>query len=134
MWKLFAVLVSGLASLTLLTVTASAQGGTTRIEPRPYAGAIVTLEHGVRVFRPLPPTNRVIINPNGATPLTLGFNESYVYENRRSYNYHHHEGGRSSGGHGGYNDFAFPTRGFRGRGFRGRRGGSVGGIPAGRFR
>ena len=27
---------------------------TTRIEPRPFYGATVTIEHGVRVFRPLP--------------------------------------------------------------------------------
>jgi hypothetical protein len=44
---------------------------TTRIEPRPFYGATVTMEAGVRVFRPLPPHDRVIINPNNATPLTL---------------------------------------------------------------
>ena len=44
---------------------------TTRIEPRPFYGATVTIEAGVRVFRPLPPHDRVIINPGNATPLTL---------------------------------------------------------------
>lgn len=44
---------------------------TTRIETQPYYGAIVTIEHGVRVYRPLPPTDHLIINPNGQTPLTL---------------------------------------------------------------
>jgi hypothetical protein len=47
---------------------------TTRIETQRYYGAIVTLEHGVRVTRPLPPTQHMIINPDGATPLTIGSN------------------------------------------------------------
>src|SRR2546429_7650953 len=45
---------------------------TTRIEPRPVYGAIITLEAGVRVFRPLPPLVRIIINPGNATPLFMG--------------------------------------------------------------
>ncbi|MEO1206733.1 MAG: hypothetical protein AAFV45_10405 [Pseudomonadota bacterium] len=75
----FAILASAVV-LVLTANLAMAQSGTTRIEPRPYVGAIVTIEQGVRVFRPLPPTNRVIINPNGATPLTLGFSESNVVQ------------------------------------------------------
>ncbi len=47
---------------------------TTRIETQRYYGAIVTLEHGVRVTRPLPPTEHMIINPDGATPLSIGAN------------------------------------------------------------
>ena len=48
----------------------SAQADTTRIEPRPFYGATVTIEDGVRVFRPLPPHDRIIIvNPGGTTPL-----------------------------------------------------------------
>lgn len=101
MSKCFAALAAGL--LALITTTAAfAQSGTTRIEPRPYIGAIVTIEQGVRVFRPLPPTNRVIINPHGATPLNLGFNETRSYHRshstHRSYHRHaydgHHLGGR----------------------------------------
>jgi hypothetical protein len=53
---------------------------TTRIEARPVYGATVTEEEGVRVFRPLPPQDRVIINPDG-TPLSLGFSESYSFYN-----------------------------------------------------
>ena len=34
---------------------AFAEAVTTRIETRPFYGATVTLEEGVRVFRPLPP-------------------------------------------------------------------------------
>jgi hypothetical protein len=44
---------------------------TTRIEPRPFYGAVVTMEKGVRVFRPLPPHDRVIINPGNATPVGI---------------------------------------------------------------
>lgn len=48
---------------------------TTRIETRPYYGAVVTIEHGVRVYRPVPPTQHLIINPDGATPLQLNVGE-----------------------------------------------------------
>jgi hypothetical protein len=62
-----------LAALALVATTAaaSAQASTTRIETRPYYGAITTIEHGVRVTRALPPHDRIIINPNGKTPLSL---------------------------------------------------------------
>jgi hypothetical protein len=60
---------------------ASAQSYTTRIEPRPFYGATITLEEGVRVIRPLPPERQVIINPS-KVPLSLGFNDTRVYENR----------------------------------------------------
>ena len=60
-----AVIVSG-------TAIANAQSASvTRIEPRPYYGAVVTIEEGVRVFRPLPRTKRIIINPEHRTPLNL---------------------------------------------------------------
>ena len=57
------------------------QAGTTVIEPRLFYGATVNVENGVRVFRPLPRTRHVIINPNGA-PVSLGFSEKRVYERR----------------------------------------------------
>ncbi|WP_181338390.1 hypothetical protein [Hyphomicrobium methylovorum] len=66
------------AFLALATCGAAADGYTTRIETRPIYGAVVTVEEGVRVFRPLPPDRQVIINPN-RTPLSLGFNETHVY-------------------------------------------------------
>jgi hypothetical protein len=44
---------------------------TTRIENRPYYGAVVTIEHGVRVYRPVPPTTHLIVNPDGTTPLQI---------------------------------------------------------------
>lgn len=78
--------VFGLFVLGTLSVTgqAMAQGKTTRIETRPYYGAIVTEEAGVRVFRGLPPTERIIINPHGQTPLKLQFNEHRSYHRSES--------------------------------------------------
>jgi hypothetical protein len=64
------------------SLPAFAQSVTTRIEPRPAYGAIVTIERGVRVFRPLPPHDRVIINPNG-TPVQLNVGD--VPYGRRTY-------------------------------------------------
>ena len=59
------------ATLALAALPASAESYTTRIEPRPFYGATVTLEEGVRVFRPLPRHDRIIINPGNATPLNV---------------------------------------------------------------
>ena len=73
-------LISG-AGLALVSLPAFAQS-TTRIEPRPFYGATVTMEEGVRVFRPLPPHDRIIINPGNATPLYMGVGDAPV---RRSY-------------------------------------------------
>jgi hypothetical protein len=86
-----------LAFASLGATAAPAQGYTTRIEPRPFYGATVTLEEGVRVIRPLPPERHVIINPDNATPLSLGFHETRVYENRTIRNYNYNEGGSPAG-------------------------------------
>jgi len=54
-----------------LVIPASAETPhTTRIETRPVYGATVTIEHGVRVYRPVPPTDHLIVNPDRA-PLVL---------------------------------------------------------------
>jgi hypothetical protein len=63
-------LIAG-AGIALGSLPASAESNTTRIEPRPFYGATVTIEAGVRVFRPLPPHDRVIINPGNATPIAI---------------------------------------------------------------
>jgi hypothetical protein len=47
----------------------------TRIETKPFYGAVVTIEEGVRVYRPLPSTSHMIINPGGRTPVNLSINE-----------------------------------------------------------
>ncbi len=57
-------------ALLATTTAAGAQAVTTRIETRPYYGAITTIEHGVRVTRALPAHDRIIINPS-RTPLSL---------------------------------------------------------------
>ncbi len=64
------------AALALAGPVAAQQAHTTRIEPRPVYGATVTIEEGVRVFRPLPPERHVIVNPGGATPIQLSINET----------------------------------------------------------
>jgi hypothetical protein len=53
------------------SATAALAQSTTRIETRPYYGAVVTVEQGVRVWRALPPHDRIIINPSGRTPINL---------------------------------------------------------------
>lgn len=58
-------------ALTASAVSAHADAVTTRIETRPYYGAITTIEHGVRVMRALPPHDRIIINPDGAARVTV---------------------------------------------------------------
>ena len=91
-------------------VQSSAESYTTRIEPRPFYGAVVTIEEGVRVFRPLPPVRHMIVNPGGQTPLYLS-----VYDNHNSENGvapsdetgTSNGGGYSDGGNGGYSGGAY---------------------------
>lgn len=92
------ILGAAVAAVALASAALPATAGTTRIETRPFYGAVVTIEEGVRVFRPLPNTDRVIINPGGQTPLSLGFNETYVNERNYNYNYNSTEGGSARGG------------------------------------
>jgi hypothetical protein len=68
----------GGASLAVAVPAMATGSTTTRIEPRPFYGATVTIEEGVRVFRPLPRHDRVIINPNNATPITLDVGDPQV--------------------------------------------------------
>jgi hypothetical protein len=76
----FSTFLIALASaLVTLAGAADADGFTARIVTQPYYGAVTTLEHGVRVIRPLPPERYVIVNPN-RTPLALSFNENHVYD------------------------------------------------------
>lgn len=121
-------LILAAAAISLTTATASAQSGTTRIEPRPFYGATVTLEEGVRVFRPLPVTRHVIVNPGSRTPLNLSFNDTRVVEHATSHNYHY---GNQDHGH------AYGTAGpigyyGRERGHHPRREGRAGAFNTGR--
>jgi hypothetical protein len=103
------------AGAAVLAAPALADAVTTRIETRPFYGAVVTLEEGVRVFRPLPRHDRIIINPGGQTPLSLSYSQST--------NYHHHVGGGANyyapqylGGSYGYPVLRHLRRGHKGGG------------------
>lgn len=121
------LIVPLLAAVSLLVPAAASAQSTTRIETRPFYGATVTLEEGVRVFRPLPPHDRVIINPGGKTPLNLTLEE----QRSVSHNYNYEQGTASSG------DGAHGGTSYEGGGY-GHRGGhkspyaarKVNGIPA----
>jgi hypothetical protein len=71
-------------ALAATTATAAAQAVTTRIETRPYYGAITTIEHGVRVTRALPPHDRIIIAPNGAATSSVSPTEYPAPPRRRT--------------------------------------------------
>lgn len=72
-------LTSCAAALLLAASSAGAQDSTTtRILPYNAYGATVTVEHGVRVFRPLPADGHVIVNPGNRTPLTVNVYEPGV--------------------------------------------------------
>lgn len=75
MKTVFKSVVAAAGLLAVVSTTAYAESGTTRIvHDEPY-GAIVTKEAGVLVFRGLPPTRKVIVNPEGKTPLDLKMTE-----------------------------------------------------------
>jgi hypothetical protein len=103
------------AALPLACATHAQDAFTTRIEPQPFYGATVTIESGVRVFRPLPATRQVIVNPGGMTPLNLGYYDTRVTEQSTStnYNYNTFDAPPVSAG-GVVGGFGFPRR-FDGR-------------------
>jgi len=79
--RLLCLAVAAGALIACAGFASAEEAYTTRIEPRPFYGATVTIEEGVRVFRPLPPERQVIINPN-RTPISLGFNDTRIYDQR----------------------------------------------------
>jgi hypothetical protein len=84
MARLFGALGVFLAALvaSFCTPSSAQDAYLTRIEPRPFYGATVTIEEGVRVFRPLPATRHMIINPN-RTPLNLAFSDTVERQSGR---------------------------------------------------
>jgi hypothetical protein len=76
--KIF-IACAALAAFSSSTATAY-DGGLVRIEPRPYYGAVVSIEQGVRVFRPLPNQNLMIINPGNKTPINLTFSRTIEHK------------------------------------------------------
>lgn len=117
------------AALSALPAIAG-EAYTTRIEPHGFYGATVSMEQGVRVFRPLPPVRHVVVNPGGATPLNLSFSDVRVNEQRTSHNYNYNEGGPVAYGDGRYGLGGFyGGYGGYGRHGHGSRGGRIGGDP-----
>ena len=90
----------GGAGVAFGALPALAESYTTRVEPRAFYGATVTIEEGVRVFRPLPPHDRVIINPGHKTPLYLGYETKRVqaYSENHNHNYSYDGSGGHPGG------------------------------------
>lgn len=108
-------------SLHALTAQARAESATIRIEPRPYYGAVVTMEQGVRVWRPLPPTKYMIINPDSRTPLNLSLTD--VRENITSHNHHYGvPAGETSGPALGGQIYGLPHGRYGTRNYSGNRG------------
>lgn len=70
------LVTSALSTVFCASALATEAPTTTRIETRPFYGATVTLEEGVRVFRPLPPHQRIIINPGAKANVSLGFEDN----------------------------------------------------------
>lgn len=114
------MLAMAAGAIAVSAPSVSAEPYTTRIEPRAYYGASVTVEHGVRVYRPLPPQRQVIVNPGGQTPLALGFNDTRVVEHSTSHNYFYDDDGVPAivqgGGFGGTIGRGFGRRGPHHRG------------------
>ena len=59
------------AGAVLVSADAASAQSLTRIEPHGFYGATISIEEGVRVFRALPPTSHMIINPGGKTPVNI---------------------------------------------------------------
>ncbi len=126
MSRVLPLLAAATAAVLSALPAIAGEAYTTRIEPHGFYGATVSIEQGVRVFRPLPPVRHVVVNPGGATPLNLSYSDVRVNEQRTNYNYN--EGAPVSYGGGGYGVGGF--YGGYGKGFHGQRSGRVGGYGA----
>lgn len=122
-----AIVAAAAGLVAAAALPAAADSYTTRIEPRPFYGATVTLEEGVRVFRPLPPTRHMIINPQGRTPLNLSFEDVRVTEQRTIHNYNH--GSQAEGAPASTGGYYVPRRGGYAGGYGGGHRGHT--TPAG---
>lgn len=117
MSRLLAIACAAIAALGLAASQAHASdGGLVRIEPRPYYGAVVTLEHGVRVYRPLPSQQVMVINPNNA-PVNVTFNRTVESSGAGAANAD--DGRGSGGGYGGFGGYGGGYAGFGYGGFGG---------------
>ena len=71
--SLIAATITSASLATLAAPALAIDSYATRIEPRAVYGATVTIEEGVRVYRPIPSEQHVIVNPGGSTPLNLNY-------------------------------------------------------------
>jgi hypothetical protein len=111
--------VAAAVSAAAASLPASAsEAFTTRIETRGFYGATISIEEGVRVFRPLPPVRHVVVNPGGKTPLNLSYTDIRVDEHRTSTNSNYVDGGAVYGG--GYYGLGGGYYGAYGKGHHGR--------------
>lgn len=94
---IIAALATGLAPSVVLAQDASL----TRIEPRAFYGATVTLEEGVRVFRPLPPHRHIVINPDHKTPVNITVEDRVQRTTTTNHNYNYDYAGRQGAVYGG---------------------------------
>lgn len=137
MSRVITLLAAATAAVLSALPAIAGEAFTTRIEPHGFYGATVSIEQGVRVFRPLPPVRHVVVNPGGATPLNLSYSDVRVKETRTNYNYNTNEGGAVSYGGGGYGVGGFyggygkSVHGQRMRGFGGDAGPARGGHHRG---
>lgn len=83
--RLLRIAVPAAAMALGASAALAGEPSTTRIETRAFYGATVTIEEGVRVFRPLPSHNRVIINPGAKASVGLTFEENVTTSH--NYNY-----------------------------------------------
>lgn len=70
---------------------AFAESSTIRIDEEQQRGASITIEAGVLVYRGLPPTRFLVINPGGKTPLSLDLSEKRELKVSRSVSYNQHD-------------------------------------------
>ena len=82
------VAIACLAIAATAGTAAANDGGLIRIEPRLFYGATVTIENGVRVWRALPPTRQMIINPTNA-PVNVNIADVREQVTTHNHNYVH---------------------------------------------
>jgi hypothetical protein len=126
----------GIALAVLATVLSTCaavanDAKTIRIVPRAVYGATVSIESGVRVFRPIPATSHMIVNPN-RTPLNLTIKD--VTKRVHKTVNHFGQGRTEAAGYNSAGGFYIPPRSRAGRhggkrhgGHSRRRGGAAGG-------
>lgn len=133
---MFARLLPAFCLLAPLMAASPADAGNSslvRIEPRPYYGAVVTIEQGVRVWRSLPRTQHMVINPTNA-PVNVNITDIRETVTHRGHGGDHapvgsHYAPSSNGGY--YLPGYGPSRFHRFRGHAGKH--PVAGLPVRRM-